>query len=98
MYLTPDDVRLLAINLADGHTFNCWILDLHHPRLLGANGRGRMGPNADRNQRSVPVRATRRAKFLRVLGLALRTSGVYLEGGCSPGAVYRCPCGCWRHY
>jgi methyltransferase (TIGR00027 family) len=43
MYLSPDDVRSLSIDLADAQTFNCWILDLHHPRLLGANGRGRMG-------------------------------------------------------
>ena len=43
MYLRPDDVRSLAIDLAAAHTFNFWILDLYHPRLLGANGRGRMG-------------------------------------------------------
>jgi methyltransferase (TIGR00027 family) len=43
MYLSPDDVRSLSIDLADAHTFNSWILDLFHPRLLGANGRGRMG-------------------------------------------------------
>jgi O-methyltransferase involved in polyketide biosynthesis len=43
MYLSPDDVRSLSIDLADAHTFNSWILDLFHPGLLGANGRGRMG-------------------------------------------------------
>lgn len=43
MYLNPDDVRSLAIELAASNTFRSWILDLFHPRLLGANRRGKIG-------------------------------------------------------
>ena len=43
MYLSPDDVRSLAFELAAANTFRSWILDLYHPRLLAANGRGKMG-------------------------------------------------------
>jgi methyltransferase (TIGR00027 family) len=43
MYLSPDDVRSLAIELAASNAFRSWILDLFHPRLLAANRRGKMG-------------------------------------------------------
>jgi methyltransferase (TIGR00027 family) len=43
MYLSPGDVQSLAMDLAASNTFRSWILDLYHPRLLGANGRGKMG-------------------------------------------------------